>query len=359
MQHQSITALSLHREHDMNDAVILPEPGKVTLTQVRSVVLPAATAAREVCRLRRDIPAAQELCRKLEAFRKYIQDREGRDLLAWEARETEILIGELLGPAEQTWPGKPNTSPAGEVFYQVDEKDRAKFRLLADHQDFVRQIHADTGLVSRNPLVETVRRMLAAKEAPQDVPSVVKGDFRTAGDAIPDGSAALVLTDPPYAATAAPLYADLGRFAARVLMPGGSLVCYCGQATLPEALDALRPHLRYWWTFALLHKHGGQQLPGKWVLVEWKPVLWLVKERRAGQEYVADVLRGSAPEKAHHEWAQGIEEVQYLIEKLTVPGELVVDPLAGSGAFGRAALALGRRFCGIDLDPDAYEGVAS
>jgi hypothetical protein len=36
--------------------------------------------------------------RQLEAFRKYLQDREGRDLLAAECRRTEVLIGKLLGP---------------------------------------------------------------------------------------------------------------------------------------------------------------------------------------------------------------------------------------------------------------------
>ncbi len=152
---------------------------------------------------------------------------------------------------------------------------------------------------------------------------------------------------------ALPLYSDLGKHASRLLCPGGSLICYTGQATMPEALARLGEHLRYWWTLALDHHHGGQQLPGKWVMVEWKPLLWFVKDYRLGREYVADRLRGSAPEKAHHEWAQGIQEVAYLIERLTEPGELVIDPFAGSGAFGRAALALGRRFFGTDLGKGA------
>src|SRR5262249_39569083 len=138
----------------------------------------------------------------------------------------------------------------------------------------------------------------------------------------------------------------------RVLVPGGSLVCYTGQSTMPAALDALRRHLRYWWTLCLTHHHGDQRVHSARVICGWKPVLWFVKGQRLGREYVVDRKRGSRPQKAHHEWAQGIEEVVYLIEKLTERGELVLDPFAGSGSFGRAALKLGRRFLGVDLEPE-------
>jgi DNA modification methylase len=185
----------------------------------------------------------------------------------------------------------------------------------------------------------------------EEAPEILAGDFRTELSHIRDSSVTLILTDPPYGEKALPLYDALGALAARVLVPGGSLVCYSGQAMLPEVLQTLGNHLRYWWTFALTHEHGSQQFLGRGVWVQWKPVLWFVRDRRAGREYVRDLLRGSKPEKAHHEWAQGIEEVTYLIEKLTQRGELVLDPFAGSGAFGRAAHKMGRRYLGVDLSP--------
>lgn len=41
-----------------------------------------------------------------------------------------------------------------------------------------------------------------------------------------------------------------------------------------------------------------------------------------------------------------------LIQATTRPGDLVVDPFAGSGSTGEAAVRLGRSFVGIELDRD-------
>jgi hypothetical protein len=58
------------------------------------------------------------------------------------------------------------------------------------------------------------------------------GDCRTVLSDVPDSSVALVLTDPPYAEESEPLYRWLAEFAARVLIPGGSLICYTGHWSL-------------------------------------------------------------------------------------------------------------------------------
>lgn len=200
------------------------------------------------------------------------------------------------------------------------------------------------------------REAREAGAAAPDAPEIRRGDFVDVLADLEDGSVDLILTDPPYGDDALPSYAKLAEFAAAKLKPGGSLVCYTGQSILPGVLDTLGKYLRYWWTLSLEHAAGGQQLPGKWVFVEWKPVVWFVKDHREGRSYVADRIRGTRPDKDQHEWAQGVEEVVYLVESLTDLGGLVVDPFAGSGSFGRAALKLGRRFVGADLDPDSATG---
>lgn len=338
-------------------ALALPRPEAITLTQLRDRLLPASVHLRQQIERRGDIPAALEMCRQLEAFRKYLQDRQGRDLLAAECRRTEVLIGKLLGPGELGLNQYSEPSPTGES-NGIPKDDRHKFRLLAAYEELVEELLAD-GKVSRNVILEKIQRRQQVEENGDAQPDVREGDFRDQLNSIPDESVALVLTDPPYFEKSLDLYSDLAILASRVLMPGGSLICYTGQSILPDVLERLKARLRYWWTLALTHEHGGQQLPGKWVMVEWKPVVWFVKDYRLGREYIADRLRGSRPEKAHHEWAQGIEEVTYLIERLTEPGELICDPFAGSGAFGRAALALERRFVGADLNPGSDKGVAS
>jgi site-specific DNA-methyltransferase (adenine-specific) len=42
-----------------------------------------------------------------------------------------------------------------------------------------------------------------------------------------------------------------------------------------------------------------------------------------------------------------------LIKQSSARGDLVADPFMGSGSVGVAALRLGRRFCGTDLNPEA------
>jgi len=49
--------------------------------------------------------------------------------------------------------------------------------------------------------------------------------------------------------------------------------------------------------------------------------------------------------------------MQWLIRLVTPTGGLVLDPFCGSGSTGIAALREGRRFVGVELDPD-YAAIA-
>jgi hypothetical protein len=174
------------------------------------------------------------------------------------------------------------------------------------------------------------------------------GDCREVLADIADNSIALVLTDPPYVSGSEPLYRWLAEWSARVLIPGGSLICYTGHWSLNRDMRIFDEHLRYWWVLAMMHTES-RSLPGKFVIANFKPVIWYVKKFRRGRSLIPDVLRPSKKDKSEHEWAQGEAGVTHLIEELTTPAELILDPFAGTGTWGKIAASMGRRWIGADI----------
>lgn len=58
--------------------------------------------------------------------------------------------------------------------------------------------------------------------------------------------------------------------------------------------------------------------------------------------------------KAEHPTVKPLALMLRLVEDFTDPGEIILDPFAGSGTTGVAALRLGRRFIGIEKDPKYF-----
>jgi hypothetical protein len=193
----------------------------------------------------------------------------------------------------------------------------------------------------------------ARKELPDDDLGVVHGRFQDVAETIPDNSVDLCIADPVYTRKSVPIYYDLGAVAARVLVPGGSLICYVGGVQLPEALDRLGEHLRFWWSIAVRHAGTPTVLPDRGVNARWKQMLWLTKGSRRDRSIFIDDLIESRQEKQLHPWQQSTIEAEHLINALTAPGDLVLDPMTGSGTVPCAAKRLGRKWLGIDSDEDA------
>lgn len=63
------------------------------------------------------------------------------------------------------------------------------------------------------------------------------------------------------------------------------------------------------------------------------------------------------PDKSTHPkgWTQAPEDAEWYIERYTEPDDLVLDPMAGTGTTLLAALWLGRRALGVELDPAIAE----
>jgi 16S rRNA G966 N2-methylase RsmD len=213
-----------------------------------------------------------------------------------------------------------------------------------------REAYMEIAHASTRKEVEDANRAQLDEQIEIDVIGIYHGDFRDRyTDILPPESVQLVLTDPPYDEESVDLFGAAAAAAAHVLRPGGSLLVYSGQKHLGDVIAAMTPHLRYWWTFALVHQGPSGLLQRLGVRCSWKPILWFVKGTRGGGAATTPApVDGSGREKDTHAWQQGEGEAATLIERFTNPHDLVVDFFAGSGTVLVAAKKLDRRFVGFE-----------
>lgn len=186
---------------------------------------------------------------------------------------------------------------------------------------------------------------------------------------IEPGSADLIFTDPPYPVEFADCWTELGELAVKALKPGGLLVAYTGQYTMPEALDRLRgAGLDYFWCYAVAHDGAFFRMNATHVQCGWKPLL--VMRNGPGdapnwhKDFVSDGSREKSKTAAGREfdggtWQQSEAEAAYWISELSKPDGLVIDPFVGSGTTAAVCKDLGRRFAGCDVDANAVETARS
>lgn len=190
------------------------------------------------------------------------------------------------------------------------------------------------------------------KKIPDGMCKLICADIKGGLNSIENGSIDYIITDPPYPQEYIPLCSDLSEVAARVLKPDGSLIVMIGQSYLPEVIQRLSEHMTYHWCMAYLTP-GGQspQLFHKRVNTFWKPVLWFKKGDYNG-DYIGDVLKSPTNDndKRFHEWGQSLGGMRDIIERFTNPNDLILDPFLGGGTTGVAAVTMGRRFIGVDID---------
>jgi len=82
------------------------------------------------------------------------------------------------------------------------------------------------------------------------------------------------------------------------------------------------------------------------------PVAGLLERAVQGR---APLLDGLVAEKdvrtvEDHPWRQTLGPFRSIVTAVTKPGELILDPCAGQGTTGVAAVIEGRRFLGVDTD---------
>jgi DNA modification methylase len=226
---------------------------------------------------------------------------------------------------------------------------------------------------------------------------------------LPAGSFDLVYLDPPYGLTdgdwdKAPDWSWLGRETAQLLKPTGQVVFHGQGAMAARAVAAFEEFLAYRFEIvwvkasgpdsllhtgmlqgtgtAPLHSHelihvfrGKDAMVGDLTyndvamhrrgeprghykrgarLANWNGLVGSYEGNDTGWRYPADVIFSTPNRSGQLYAAKPIDLVRYLILLLTRPGDLILEPYAGSGTTLLAAYLLGRRCLGIEASPKSW-----
>ena len=224
---------------------------------------------------------------------------------------------------------------------------------------------------------------------------LMQGDCLERMEEIPDGSVDMVLTDPPYGATACkwdsviplePMWEQLKR----VIKPNGAIVMTASQPFTTTLISSNMKMFKYCWVWQ-------KQKPTNFFQVKTQPlkehedvVVFCrskvnyypqgtkpvsIKNGRKnkssniyskydGGDYVQKV--GNYPRSIQfvptegdknrlHPTQKPVALMEYLIKTYTNEGETVLDFTMGSGTTGVAAKNLNRKFIGIELDQEYFK----
>lgn len=158
--------------------------------------------------------------------------------------------------------------------------------------------------------------------------------------------------------------AELAAYFDRVLSRNGNLLLWCADHQLGAWRDSLSgrfdrlmfgtwaktnpaPNIRHrTWTSAVELWLWAAR--GKWTF-NWPG------HREAYNVQVAPHVGGKRGEGTGHPNQKPLAICRRHVEVLTRPGDLILDPFAGSGSYLAAAKELGRRAVGFELDPERAE----
>lgn len=88
--------------------------------------------------------------------------------------------------------------------------------------------------------------------------------------------------------------------------------------------------------------------------LEFTLYLWKGRARTINNPSAKQIIRGGLDKVAGHPTEKPVPLMAEYIRNSSQPGQIVLDPFMGSGTTGVAALQLGRRFVGIEIDPGFF-----
>jgi hypothetical protein len=237
--------------------------------------------------------------------------------------------------------------PDAKKLSKLPEADRRK--LLGkcnDHPLGSGEVH---NLINEVKKERRQKAAVAFSQQSNDDGNILVGDLGILHKQLKDDEADIFLTDPPYAQVE--LYERLAELAAAKLKPGRLCLAYAGQFYLPEVMAVMGKHLEYWWTLAIRFSGSHCAIHPRHIQSKWRSIVVFAKPPLTpAPQWLSDHLEGGGRDKQHHEWGQDQSEVEYLLEKLTQPGALVVEPFCGGGSVPAACKKLGRRWIATEAD---------
>ena len=348
----------------------------------------------------KDIETGFEYLSKVKAIEVWAKaekkDSELQNLIAEQKIRTQRILGQLIkdgqdaGEIAKQDDGRPISVPSCNTYRTltdigISRRESSTFKQIASIPDDVfestiaEKKEAVTKAVSE---LTTAGMLKVAKEIKKEKKKEEKikqfeqasleyqdenvkiffEDFREGAKTIENNSVDAIITDPPYPIEYIDLWADMFAIADRILKPSAFLVTYANHQNL-DRIFQLPNSLKYYWIFKLDFTSKPIAM-GRNLIATWKPVLIFQKlPFKKIEETLEDNIKESKPfnydERDMHNlnWGQSLGKFEWIIDKFTKPGDLIVEPFAGTGTTLVASKNMKRRCIGYEIDKTNYESI--
>lgn len=208
-------------------------------------------------------------------------------------------------------------------------------------------------------------RETSARPFPFALDRIYALDCRVGLRRLPERSVDCIITDPPYGVGKASW--DVGCLdlldvsageCARVLKDDGLLVWFLPTRFLLKIALLIQQYIPYRWCFVWVSPN--KMSPGDLGFSKHTTALIFSRSKPFRNMPDVKVLNHSSRWKLDggHPTPKPLELMQYLVEKMTVPGDLVLDPFMGSGTLAVACQQTGRHFLGFEVE-QSYVDIAN
>ena len=185
--------------------------------------------------------------------------------------------------------------------------------------------------------------------------TIYHADCREVLPALSEQGARLGFADPPYGVgfKYGDSYQDIGdgAYLSMILTAFGELRHAASTVCVTPGMRFAYAYPQPKWILAWF-KPGSTRQSGIGGFNTWEPILLYGENKRMYQDALRlpDAANHASGPAAEHPCPKPLRLLTWLIEGLTDPGDLVIDPFAGSGTTLRAAKDLGRKAIGIEIE---------